>query len=141
MKSIREYINLIESAQTPPNTGYRLELLDQETQPDPEDYADMTVYYFDVYQGDKWVGRANGNDYFGELDVTIGDKAFTISSTDDNNPLMKQFRKYTWGDDDLAEDEASARMGLMSAMGSDNGSAADDRRVMAQQAVERLHNK
>ena len=98
MKTLREMIDIVEG------NDYRLELLDQETEADPEDYGDMTVYYFDVYQGDKWVGRASGNDYFGELNGTINDKAFTVSSTDDNNPLMKQFRKYTWGDDDLAEE-------------------------------------
>jgi len=42
---------------------------------------------------------------------------------------------------DVEEDQATAKMGLMSAMGSNSDSSADDRRSMAQQAVERLQSK
>ena len=42
---------------------------------------------------------------------------------------------------DLPEDEATAKMGLMSAMGSNDNNPADQRRAMAQQAVERLATK
>ena len=41
----------------------------------------------------------------------------------------------------LPEDEATARMGLMSAMGSNDNNPADQRRAMAQQAVEQLASK
>ena len=41
----------------------------------------------------------------------------------------------------LPEDEATAKMGLMSAMGSNDNNPADQRRAMAQQAVERLATK
>jgi len=41
----------------------------------------------------------------------------------------------------LPEDEATAQMGLMSAMGSNDNDPADQRRAMAQQAVERLATK
>lgn len=42
---------------------------------------------------------------------------------------------------DVAEDEATAKMGLMSAVGSNDNNPADQRRAMAQQAVEQLASK
>lgn len=42
---------------------------------------------------------------------------------------------------DIEEDQATAQMGLMSAMGSNDNNPADQRRAMAQQAVERLATK
>jgi hypothetical protein len=42
---------------------------------------------------------------------------------------------------DIDEDQATAKMGLMSAMGSNDNNLADQRRVMAQQAVEQLAAK
>ena len=41
----------------------------------------------------------------------------------------------------VTEDQATAKMGLMSAMGSNDNNPADQRRVMAQQAVEQLAAK
>ena len=42
---------------------------------------------------------------------------------------------------EVDEDQATAKMGLMSAMGSNHNNPADQRRAMAQQAVERLATK
>jgi hypothetical protein len=42
---------------------------------------------------------------------------------------------------DVEEDQATAKMGLMSAMGSNDNNPADRRRAMAQQAVEQLASK
>ncbi len=42
---------------------------------------------------------------------------------------------------EVSEDEASAKMGLMSAMGSNNDHLMDQRREMAQRSVEQLANK
>lgn len=41
----------------------------------------------------------------------------------------------------VSEDQATAKMGLMSAMGSNDANPADQRRAMAQQAVERVATK
>lgn len=108
MKTLREMIDIVEGV----DTNYRLELLDTETEKDPEDYGDMTVYYFDVYQGDKWVGRANGNDYFSDLYVDIDGKRTELDSErDKNHPLMKQFKQHAWGfdggDDEELDEEAT----------------------------------
>lgn len=42
---------------------------------------------------------------------------------------------------DMAEDQATARMGLMSAVGSHSADPAEQRRAMAQRSVEQLANK
>lgn len=42
---------------------------------------------------------------------------------------------------DMAEDQTTARMSLMSAVGSNDNNPADQRRVMAQRSVEQLASK
>jgi hypothetical protein len=59
------------------------------------------------------------------------------------NELMKilGYNKKGVTEEEVDEDQATAKMGLMSAMGSNDNNPADQRRVMAQQAVEQLAAK
>ena len=93
MKTLREMIDLVESAQTGGN--YELKLVSHETVPDPEDYATMIAFEFDVYKDGKKIGEASGNDYFGRLWLDINGKETQLDTqTDSNNPLIQQFQQY-----------------------------------------------
>lgn len=107
MKTFRDYINLIESAQSG-----RPELR-------------------------TWGNRATGETHYAIDGVEVGKdqyyQAWRADQKAKGNPDIKE--------QGVAEDQATAKMGLMSAMGSNDNNPADQRRAMAQQAVERLVTK
>ena len=63
------------------------------------------------------------------------------SAIDYNDPRNSTQGRERFGEQEVDEDQATAQMGLMSAMGSNDNNPADQRRNMAQQAVERLATK
>ena len=105
MKTIREYIDLIESAQSG-----RPELR-------------------------TWGNRATGETHYAIDGVEVSRdryyQAWRADQQAQGNPDIKE--------QEVDEDQATAKMGLMSAMGSN--SSGPDRQRMAQQAVERLATK
>jgi hypothetical protein len=113
MKTLREMIDLIESAQTPVAEGIP---------------NDLTPYE---------AGEAAGlsGEYY-ENPYPEGSKRhaeFRLGWRDGT--------KQAEANRDIDEDQATAKMGLMSAMGSNDNNPADQRRAMAQQAVEQLAAK
>lgn len=107
MKTIRDYINLIETAQSG-----RPELR-------------------------TWGNRATGETHYAingvEVDRDRYYQAWRADQKAQGNPDIKE--------QEVDEDQATAKMGLMSAMGSNDNNPADQRRAMAQQAVEQLAAK
>ena len=107
MKTIRDYIDLIESAQSS-----RPELR-------------------------TWGNRATGETHYSidgiEVEKDQYYQAWRADQKTQGNPDIKE--------QEVDEDQATAKMGLMSAMGSNDNNPADQRRVMAQQAVEQLAAK
>lgn len=192
MKTIREYIDLIESAQHTSTLWEQQEeelrkallknpQLFEDTQDyqrlqdflilhstdDPEigqDYVyasvvsilpahNLSIAHFG--QPHRLVKLANGQAYFdvngevkaypegGRLSGDLLKKTFLFDSNDQFSQFL-MLLKLQFGDwelksrsiDGVAEDQATARMGLMSAMGSNDGSI--DRQQMAAQAIERM---
>lgn len=107
MKTLREMMDLIESAQSG-----RPELR-------------------------TWGNRATGETHYAINGVEVGKdqyyQAWRADQQAKGNPDIKE--------QEVDEDQATAKMGLMSAMGSNHNNPADQRRAMAQQAVERLATK
>ncbi len=107
MKTLREMIDLIESAQSG-----RPELR-------------------------TWGNRSTGETHYSVDGVEVGKdqyyQAWRADQKNQGNPDIKE--------EEVDEDQATAKMGLMSAMGSNDNNPADQRRVMAQQAVEQLAAK
>ena len=171
MKTIRDYINLIETAQTPVAEGQTTRTCPQ-CDGSGEDTLDPT----------KSCRRCGGKGHIPmspreqEVDEAIGRKDLISRLQKDlpriDDPKNKDAEPVKWtgpkkGDyghtgyqghgmptdkaerdriradkkKGLPEDEATARMGLMSAMGSNDNNPADQRRAMAQQAVEQLAAK
>lgn len=106
MKTLREYIDLIESAQTVSGqdvvearrlkgADLQLKLVDRQYV-DDTDLDDVVVdYYFDVYQNGQKVGHAEGDSYHGELVVkTDFNREFKLDTYHDkDHPLIQQFEK------------------------------------------------
>ena len=107
MKTLREMIDLIESAQSG-----RPELR-------------------------TWGNRSTGETHYSVDGVEVGKdqyyQAWRADQKNQGNPDIKE--------EEVDEDQATAKMGLMSAMGSNDNNPADQRRAMAQQAVEQLAAK
>ena len=107
MKTLREMIDLIESAQSG-----RPELR-------------------------TWGNRSTGETHYSVDGVEVGKdqyyQAWRADQKNQGNPDIKE--------EEVDEDQATAKMGLMSAMGSNDNNPADQRRVMAQRAVEQLAAK
>ena len=107
MKTLREMIDLIESAQSG----------------SPELRT--------------WGNRATGETHYAINGVEVGKdqyyQAWRADQKTQGNPDIKE--------QEVDEDQATAQMCLMSAMGSNDNNPADQRRAMAQQAVERLATK
>jgi hypothetical protein len=107
MKTLREMIDLIESAQSG-----RPELR-------------------------TWGNRSTGETHYSVDGVEVGKdqyyQAWRADQKIQGNPDIKE--------EEVDEDQATAKMGLMSAMGSNDNNPADQRRVMAQRAVEQLAAK
>jgi hypothetical protein len=106
MKTLREMMDLIESAQAPVAEGYT---------PTAGELAQDHIKMAD-----------------GDFNKKYGMSKQQAKQHYSSNKLKDQ---------DVAEDQATAKMGLMSAMGSNDNNPADQRRVMAQQAVEQLAAK
>jgi hypothetical protein len=113
MKTLREMMDLIESAQVPVAEGGS---------------NDLTPYE---------AGEADGlsGEYY-ENPYVEGSKSYAEFRLG-----WRDGTKQAEANRDIDEDQATAQMGLMSAMGSNDNNPADQRRAMAQQAVERLATK
>lgn len=84
-----------------------------------------------------WGNRATGETHYAIDGVEVGKdqyyQAWRADQQAKGNPDIKE--------EEVDEDQTTAKMGLMSAMGSNDNNSADQRRAMAQQAVERLATK
>jgi hypothetical protein len=84
-----------------------------------------------------WGNRATGETHYAIDGREVGKdqyyQAWRADQQAKGNPDIKE--------EEVDEDQATAKMGLMSAMGSNDNNPADQRRAMAQQAVERLATK
>jgi hypothetical protein len=98
MKTLRDYINLIETAQQGVAEGskqkpsitykdYTFQYDYQTEDDDPEGYSTATTYYFDVLKDGKLVGEAEYFDYFGDLTIRINGKT---TKYEHRHPLVSQ---------------------------------------------------
>lgn len=113
MKTIREYIDLIENAQTP-GQQYKIYFVI----PDDEDYDDRNE------PTETTIVTANSASEAGKKFKFEVPEAYIEQIVPLNH------------NKDIEEDQATAKMGLMSAMGSNDN--APDRQRMAAQAIERM---
>ena len=169
MKTLREMIDLIESAQAPvaeaytPSAGELARDLIKMPDSDFNKKYGMSKQQANRYyssnklkepgmaeaqktdnrpasQFDREIVKAHPD---GSCELKCGHKTSAKLS---KNPVGKKIfcaRCYELRNKEQAvdEDQATAKMGLMSAMGSNDNNPADQRRVMAQQAVEQLAAK
>lgn len=97
MKTLREMMDLIESAQTVDEAkvkaNWQLKLVDKREEEYPDDIA--YEYEFEVYRDGQYYGRAEGDTYYGELmiDPEWGVDWKLSAFHDKNHPLMQQFEK------------------------------------------------
>ena len=84
-----------------------------------------------------WGNRDTGEIHYSidgvEVDKDRYYQAWRADQQAKGNPDIKE--------EEVDEDQATAKMGLMSAMGSNDNNPVDQRRAMAQQAVEQLASK
>jgi hypothetical protein len=112
MKTLREMIDIVEGA----TVAYEVEWLDKNT----EEAGVTTVSALTSHDAAEKLVR---------MKLQQGENVVVT----DVNPVHKE--------QDIDEDQATARMGLMSAVGSDSSDPQEQRRAMAQQAVEQLATK
>jgi len=97
MKTLREMMDLIESAQTVDEAkvkaNWQLKLVDKREEEYPDDIS--YEYEFEVYKDGQYYGRAEGDTYYGELmiDPDMGVDWKLSAFHDKNHPLMQQFEK------------------------------------------------
>jgi len=172
MKTFRELINLVESAQSgrpelrtwgnraTGETHYAIDGVevgkdqyyqawraDQKAKGNPDikeqgvaegeddDVEHLANAFADIYWSGK-VGMTSATEK-----VKMAHKI--IQAVEDGRLSVEELKQDIRDLDDkgVTEDQATAKMGLMSAMGSNDNNPADQRRAMAQQAVERLATK
>jgi len=118
MKTLREMMDLIESAQNPVD----------------DDVEHLANTFADLYWSGK-IGMTSATEK-----VKMAHKI--IQAVEDGRLSVEELKQdISDFDQGVTEDQATAKMGLMSAMGSNDNNPADQRRAMAQQAVERLATK
>lgn len=157
MKTLREMIDLIDRAGQGVAEG--ISVVDQDYDLDQIvltlDIEGKRVYFsytdydenfanaerkdvFDQLQRNSWYKGLDHPTKMEILDVAYkairGEEPSEYKPRVDDEPLDLD-------EQDVAEDQATARMGLMSAMGSNDNNPADQRRVMAQRSVEQLASK
>jgi hypothetical protein len=102
MKTLREMMDIIESAQTVEESrrvkgaDLQLKLVDRQEDDDTDLDDVVTDYYFDVYRNGQKVGHAQGDSYYGELVVKVDfNREFKLDTYHDkDHPLIQQFEKF-----------------------------------------------
>jgi hypothetical protein len=157
MKTLREMIDLIESAQSGrPELRTWGNRSTGETHYSVDGVEVGKDQYYQAWRADQ---KNQGNPDIKEgipndLTPYEAGEAAGLSGEYYENPYPEGSKSYAefrqgWRDGmkqaeanrDIDEDQATAQMGLMSAMGSNDNNPADQRRAMAQQAVEQLAAK
>jgi RecJ-like exonuclease len=149
MKTLREMMDLIESAQAPVAEAYT---------PTAGELAQDLIGLADGDFNKKYgMSKQQANRYYSssklkDQGMAEGSASRTCpqcdgSGEDTLDPTKSCRRCGGRGhipvpkEQTVDEDQATARMGLMSAVGSNDNTPADQRRAMAQQAVEQLASK
>jgi hypothetical protein len=78
---------------------WKLRIVDQWEDEDPEGYSTRDVYKFDVLKNGQSVGSASADNYFANLYVDLDNgKQFELQhQTHEGHPLMNEYERLVWG--------------------------------------------